>query len=193
MTQSDKHRHLQLAPSGLGRSVERALVGAQADADADDSGELLQVGDLAKATGKTVRALHLYEEVGLLKPATRSEGGYRLYGSESLVRVRWITKLQSLGLSLSEIQEVAREHEASETASHAAAQLRAVYRAKLAEIRAKITQLHELEHELEQSVQFLESCDTSCAPKVSVQSCPTCNRHPAPELAPELVAGARAH
>ena len=42
---------------------------------------LLRVGDLARQTGKTVRAIHLYEELGLLAPATRSSGGFRLYDS----------------------------------------------------------------------------------------------------------------
>ncbi len=40
---------------------------------------LLKVGELAKRTGKTVRAVHLYEELGLLDPAVRSKGGFRLY------------------------------------------------------------------------------------------------------------------
>ena len=38
---------------------------------------LLKVGELAKRTGKTVRAVHLYEELGLLTPAVRSKGGFR--------------------------------------------------------------------------------------------------------------------
>ncbi len=81
-------------------------------------------GDLAKATGKTVRAIHLYEELGLLKASERSKGRYRLFTEEALVRVRWITKLQSLGLSLSEIQELVKEQETSETAHFAANRLR---------------------------------------------------------------------
>ena len=41
--------------------------------------KLLKVGDLARQTGKSVRALHLYEELGLLHPTARSHGGFRLY------------------------------------------------------------------------------------------------------------------
>ena len=40
---------------------------------------LLKVGELARRTGKTARAIHLYEELGLLTPAVRSKGGFRLY------------------------------------------------------------------------------------------------------------------
>src|SRR5262245_25406992 len=42
-------------------------------------GELLQVGDLAKLSGKTVRAIHLYEDLGLLRPIDRSKGRFRLF------------------------------------------------------------------------------------------------------------------
>ncbi|MBX3252474.1 MAG: MerR family DNA-binding transcriptional regulator, partial [Myxococcales bacterium] len=40
------------------------------------------MGDLAREAGKTVRAIHLYEQMELLKPAGRSKGRYRLYGPE---------------------------------------------------------------------------------------------------------------
>src|SRR5690606_29131872 len=44
--------------------------------------ELLRVGDLAKLTGKTVRAIHHYEELGLIEPVGRSKGHYRLFDPE---------------------------------------------------------------------------------------------------------------
>src|SRR5271165_3706125 len=56
--------------------------------------DLMQIGDLARETGKTVRAIHLYEELGLLTPAARSKGRFRLYGAEALTRIRWIGQLQ---------------------------------------------------------------------------------------------------
>src|SRR5690348_13416162 len=77
--------------------------------EADD--ELMQVGDLARESGKTVRAFHLYEELELLKPTARSKGRYRLYTKEALVRIRWIGKLQDMGFTLTDIQTVLREWE----------------------------------------------------------------------------------
>ena len=56
----------------------------------DGSGKdnkLMRVGELAKAAGKTDRAMHLYEELGLLEPRARSEGGFRLYGPEAVDRI----------------------------------------------------------------------------------------------------------
>ena len=71
----------------------------------------MQIGDLAREAGKTVRAIHLYEELGLLTPAARSKGRFRLYGAEALTRIRWIGKLQELGFSLGDIQTIVREGE----------------------------------------------------------------------------------
>lgn len=149
--------------------------------------DLLQVGDLAKATGKTVRAIHLYEELGLLRAHERSKGRYRLFTHDALIRVRWISKLQSLGLSLSEIQSLVREQEGSGSAPQAAQKLREVYLKQLEETRQKISALRELERELEDSLSFLTTCDTACESAVPVHSCPTCERHPERPQAPELV------
>ena len=88
----------QVRPIPATAPPERASV--QSLDDARERRDLMQVGDLARETGKTVRAIHLYEELGLLTPAARSKGRYRLYGREALVRVRWIGKLQDLGFSL---------------------------------------------------------------------------------------------
>src|SRR5580692_10263362 len=81
--------------------------------------ELMQIGDLAREAGKTARAIHLYEELGLLTPAARSKGRYRLYGAESLVRIRWIGRLQEMGFSLSDIQTIVREWERAGSAPNA--------------------------------------------------------------------------
>ncbi len=153
---------------------------------------VLLVGDLAKSTGKTVRAIHLYEDLGLLRPHERSKGRYRLFGPEALVRVRWITKLQSLGFSLSEIQELVKAQGDSESAKLAASRLSEVYLAKLAETRAKLDELTQLERELVESLSYLNACGSACEPRVPVHACPTCERH-SEENAPDLVAGAQTH
>ncbi|MEA2698455.1 MAG: hypothetical protein QOI66_2726, partial [Myxococcales bacterium] len=80
---------------------------------------LLKVGELAKKTGKTVRALHLYEELGLLTPAVRSKGGFRLYSGRATTRIEWIQKLQDMGFSLTEIKAFLRGWEECDTAPKA--------------------------------------------------------------------------
>src|SRR6266542_2545447 len=71
-------------------------------------GRPLRVGELAKRAGKTVRALHLYEEMGLLKPVHRSKGGFRLYAPSAVARVVWISKLQDAGFSLHLLPDLLR-------------------------------------------------------------------------------------
>jgi DNA-binding transcriptional MerR regulator len=68
------------------------------------------VGQLAKLTGLTVRALHHYHAIGLLVPLHRSGSGYRLYTRADVVRLYQIQALQRLGLSLTEIDAVLAKH-----------------------------------------------------------------------------------
>jgi MerR family copper efflux transcriptional regulator len=191
MSDRNSHRHLAIVapspeqPSAPGTAA-RAL-----DAASTEEGELLLVGDLARSVGKTVRAIHLYEELGLVRAHERSKGRYRLFAQDALVRVRWIIKLQNLGLSLSDIQALVRGQNDAASAKFAAMRLREVYVAKLVETRAKLTELKALESELEASLEFLSTCHSSCESEVSVHSCPTCERHPEQQSAPELVAGSR--
>jgi MerR family transcriptional regulator, thiopeptide resistance regulator len=66
--------------------------------------EALQVGELSKRTGLTVRTLHHYDEIGLLKPSSHSESGYRLYTAADIARLQQVLSLRQLGFSLEEIR-----------------------------------------------------------------------------------------
>ena len=64
-----------------------------------------RVGELARATGLTVRALHHYEAVGLLPPAARTEAGHRVYGPKDVSHLYRVMALRSLGLGLNAIRD----------------------------------------------------------------------------------------
>lgn len=64
------------------------------------------IGELAALTGVTVRALHHYDELGLLSPSERSEAGYRLYSYPDLARLQEILIWRQLGFSLAEIRSL---------------------------------------------------------------------------------------
>jgi DNA-binding transcriptional MerR regulator len=64
---------------------------------------LLKIGDLAKRTGLTVRALHHYDNIKLLTPSARSDAGYRLYNQADIMRLHHIQALRQFGLSLADI------------------------------------------------------------------------------------------
>lgn len=63
-----------------------------------------RVGELAGRTGLTVRTLHYYDEIGLLSPSHRSEGGYRLYTAEDVALLQQIRSLRQLGFSLGQVR-----------------------------------------------------------------------------------------
>jgi MerR family transcriptional regulator, copper efflux regulator len=151
--------------------------------------KLLRVGELAKAVGKTVRAMHLYEELGLLEPAMRSEGGFRLYGHDAVTRINWIVKLQAIGFKLSEIQWFVRNFEKAHSGHDATNEVRKVFREKLADIRTQITQLQVIENDLHEALEYLETCNT-CAPSYTPHDCGACDHHGhEPSKTPELFAG----
>ncbi|ALB70401.1 MerR family transcriptional regulator [Cronobacter muytjensii] len=66
---------------------------------------LLQVGELAKRAGLTVRTLHHYESLGLLIPSGRTAAGYRLYNRDDIQRLHHIQALTRMGLSLAQVRE----------------------------------------------------------------------------------------
>jgi DNA-binding transcriptional MerR regulator len=158
--------------------------------DLADEKSLLQVGDLARLTGKTVRAIHLYEELNLLRPAARSKGRYRLYEAEALIRVRWIGKLQDMGFSLSDIQTIVRDWEESGSAPRAMVKMREVYKKKLDETRDNLRRLTALEGEIVRSLDYLDTCDV-CEPSRLLSACPACEHHDCEQEVPELVRGFR--
>jgi cob(I)alamin adenosyltransferase len=71
-----------------------------------DDARLWTVGELAAAAGVTVRALHHYDELGLLAPSERSEAGYRLYDSAAVRRLYRILALRGLGFPLAELGDL---------------------------------------------------------------------------------------
>jgi len=74
---------------------------------------LLRIQEVAEETGLTPRTIRYYEEVGLLAPAARSGGAYRLYDPEDLDRLRFIRGLRDdAGFSLSEIRQLLEDDQA---------------------------------------------------------------------------------
>jgi DNA-binding transcriptional MerR regulator len=64
-----------------------------------------KIGELARRTGLTVRTLHHYDEIGLLSPAERSDGGHRVYDEADVQRLYRIVSLRSLGFPLDAIAQ----------------------------------------------------------------------------------------
>ncbi|MGF1579139.1 MAG: MerR family transcriptional regulator [Gemmataceae bacterium] len=73
----------------------------------------IKVGQLARMTGVSIRTLHYYDEIGLLKPSHHTESGHRVYMSQDIVRLQQIRSLQQLGFSLEEVQGCLDRHDFS--------------------------------------------------------------------------------
>jgi DNA-binding transcriptional MerR regulator len=74
---------------------------------------MLKVGELAQKAGLTVRTLHHYDSIGLLRPSARSDAGYRLYNHQDVVRLHQIQALRRFGMALTGIGAFLANPEAS--------------------------------------------------------------------------------
>ena len=82
---------------------------------ASDDPRLLRIQEAAAEVGLTPRSIRYYEEVGLLEPAARSEGAYRLYDESDLERLRFIRGLRDdAGFSLAQIGQLLEDERARE-------------------------------------------------------------------------------
>jgi DNA-binding transcriptional MerR regulator len=102
----------------------------------------LGVADLGRLTGVTRKALRLYEEIGLVEPAGRTEAGYRLYDDEALRRIELVNRAKMLGLSLTEAKEFL--HVAEGCCGDHHPELAALVEGKLAETEQRIAELQSL-------------------------------------------------
>ena len=80
---------------------------------AADAARLLRIQEMSELVGLTPRTIRYYEEVGLLEPAARSEGAYRLYDDEDADRLRFIKAMRDdAGFSLAEIATLVEDDQA---------------------------------------------------------------------------------
>lgn len=70
----------------------------------DHPRELMQIGAIAHLVGLSLRTVRYYEEAGLVLPAGRTPGGFRLYDNDAVERLRLIMKMKPLGFTLDEMR-----------------------------------------------------------------------------------------
>lgn len=153
---------------------------------------LLKVGEVAKQTNRSIRALRLYEEHGLLEPAARSEGGFRLYGRDAIGRIEWIERLQGMGFSLAEVEQILEVTRSDAPAPRSMRAIRDLFAARLDDTRTQVETLLRLERDLSDTITYLLECRTCRESTPARDACPTCEvRHPErhDRPAPPLVTG----
>lgn len=68
--------------------------------------EHYQIGEVADEVGLSLRTIRYYEEIGLVEPSGRTEGGFRLYTDSDLERLRLVKALKPVGMSLETMAEL---------------------------------------------------------------------------------------
>ena len=93
---------------------------------------VMRIGEVAARTGLSLRSLRHWEEVGLLRPSGRSEGGFRLYTESDVEKILVIRRMKPLGFTLDQMSaamrdiEVLRDHDAEQRHDRARARLTAI-------------------------------------------------------------------
>lgn len=116
----------------------------------------MRIGQLAAASGVSIRTLRHYDQLGLLSPAERGANGYRLYGEAEVERLYRIRALRALGLSLAEVGSALSSWDEPE-------ELAALVDRQLAEVRSRRAALGSLEDRL---VRLQESLAGSSPPRM---------------------------
>ncbi|MGH7553605.1 MAG: heavy metal-responsive transcriptional regulator [Longimicrobiales bacterium] len=119
---------------------------------------VLRIGDVAAQTGVTVESLRYYERRGLLRTNGRRANGYREFPTEAVRIVRFIKRAQSLGFSLSEVEDLVRLRESLWTGD-TPRQLRDAAVAKVRDIDQRVKELRSLRREL---TGLIAACDSGC-------------------------------
>ena len=114
-------------------------------------------GDLARATGNTVRTIRFYEEQGLLTPAVVSEGGHRRYTEHDLEKLRLIADLRELGLPLSEIKAVLGLRAGCTSAAEFAERFEQVLVGHIEHAQRRLDRLRRVKRELTEALSAIQS------------------------------------
>jgi DNA-binding transcriptional MerR regulator len=117
----------------------------------------LRIGDLADRTGTSAPTIRYYEEIGLLRPATRQAGNQRVYSRQDVERLTFIRRCREFDFSIEQARVLVSLLDDPKSSCMDARDLAAKH---LDEVRAKMRELKALERNL---ASFVAACDTSCA------------------------------
>lgn len=107
---------------------------------------LLGIGELGRRTGCKVQTIRWYEEVGLLEPPARTEGGHRMYGSAHLARLDFIRHAREFGFTLDAVRTLL---DLSDAPDRPCEEVHALAMSQLVAVKEKLRRLETLHAELE--------------------------------------------
>jgi len=113
-----------------------------------DPTHYLKIGEIAHLTEMSPRTIRYYQEIGLLRPVKRVEGGKRVFSEDDLQRLKFIKRLKHLGLTLSEMHELADIYEIHKTNRKVLIRLCELLGNQVKKIDERINNLNRLEEEI---------------------------------------------
>ncbi len=134
--------------------------------------DLLRIGDFAKLVDTNLRTLRYYEELGLIVPDKRSDGGFRYYRKHQADRMAAINRLQELGLPLKKVAALIRNDGPSETA--VLPRLRSLIESQISLIEERMSRLQKDLDELRTSRARLVDVCQQCEGPLSRELCDPC-------------------
>jgi len=108
----------------------------------------LSISEVCARLDVSTRTVRYYEELGLLPGVRRKSGARRIYGEDELQRLRFITRLKALGLTLEEIRELNAVHALEGSTRAMLARLDALLGQRLADLDRRIAELGDLRDEI---------------------------------------------
>ncbi len=116
----------------------------------------LTIGQLAQATGVSAKTIRYYEQVGVLRPPSRTAAGYRQYTQQGVHQLLFIRRARALGLSLGHLKALtAAPDDGPRTAMRP--RLLVLVRAQLSAVQRQMTELQLLQRQLEQVLHRLST------------------------------------
>ena len=107
---------------------------------------LLNIGSVAEATGLRAKTIRYYESIGLVEPARRTGGNYRVYEERDVATLRFIERARRLGFSLKEVAELLMLWRDRERAS---ADVRRLAEAQIRRVDARLAELQDMRRSLQ--------------------------------------------
>ena len=135
---------------------------------------LLHIGDVAKKAGVSQRCLRYYEELGLIEPELRTSGGYRLYSESQVQKLRMINDLKSMGLPLSQIQDILTLKKGAHIGSEKASHILELFNLQLQQIDARITHYQRLRESVVSALEVVMQSCLNCHKDMQTERCRDC-------------------
>lgn len=110
----------------------------------------ITIGELARSAATKVQTIRYYEEIGLMRPFQRTEGGHRLYSTEDSHRLKFIRHARELGFGIEEIRELLKLSDNPQMSCSAADKIAGSH---LKQVELRITKLKALRKELKRMVE----------------------------------------